>query len=69
MVGTLTMESVMDMGKKKIPIGRKVLLWLGSVIIMATFAIYYFHAPLVPLVLGSLLALALTLMKHYSTKN
>ena len=49
---------------KRIGLGRELALILGSFLIVAIVLISYFHAPLLPILVGGLLAIIITIVSH-----
>ena len=48
---------------------RKLSLWLGSFLIVASFLYFHFQVPLVPIVLAGGLTLAITLLRYWPHKK
>jgi hypothetical protein len=58
-------DSAMENNSKKLGLAKLLTIWLGSFIIIATFLFFYVNIPLSPLLLGGLVALGMTLYKHF----
>lgn len=54
---------------KKIPLGRALLIWLGSALLIGAVLYFHFGFPLTPLIGGAVLAFVLTLWRHYQARS
>ncbi len=56
------------MKMNQLGLGRKLALVLGSFFVIAITLVVYFHAPVLAVLGGGLLAIVITILKHLSTK-
>jgi hypothetical protein len=50
-------------------LGRKLLIWLGSCLIIGACGIYYFGMPVAPLISAGVATLVITLGRHFLLKK
>lgn len=51
------------------PLSRKLGIWFGSAVIIGMFSIFYFGAPIGPVIIAAVLTLTITLYNHYKKKD
>ena len=59
----------MQSGKKNFGLGKKLLMWLGSFVVIGFSAVYYFGMPIAPLISVGVATLVITLARHFLIKN
>jgi hypothetical protein len=59
----------MNTENKKLSLGRSLLMWLGSWLIIGFCMFYYFGMPVVPLISVGIATLVITLGRHFLLKR
>lgn len=63
------MENIMTTQKNNFGLGRKLLMWLASYVVIGFCAAYYFNAPLTMLIPVGVATLVVTLARHALIKK
>ena len=59
----------MDNNQTQTTIGRKLLMWLGSFVVIGTILAHYVNMPLTPIIAGGVGTLVVTVLRHYLLKR